>query len=83
MPDIKNGERRIWDIHTLTFSGLMNSPTKTKTQDIQIDTGILTWDSAAPVAAPQGIFSRLVLNRLFGSPDLIFVKTFPRVVFIV
>ena len=26
------------------FSGLLNSPSKSRTQDLQIDTGIISWD---------------------------------------
>lgn len=34
----------ITDIYVNMATGLLNSPSKARTQDFQIDTGIITWD---------------------------------------
>ncbi|XP_046412753.1 dmX-like protein 2 isoform X1 [Neodiprion fabricii] len=44
---------KVMDTNCDDSPSLLNSPTKAKTQDAQIDTGIITWDSPAPQSAPQ------------------------------
>lgn len=41
-------------MNTMDFLGLLNSPSKSRTQDFQIDTGIISWDDNAKKTNDDG-----------------------------
>jgi hypothetical protein len=54
---LENGLRK-WEvsadiIHVFVGAGLLNSPSKARVQDLQIDTGILSWGD--PTDSPRNI----------------------------